>query len=558
MDELRLSYNLFDLPTAQHRAGLAGLLIHLRTLQQRGYTDVPEVATDGSGGAALTLTKTALRLVLNDLYHSSLQEISRPTRLKGSAGKPAPEPLRTESVAKVDRRTGKESLKTVYVYPQVVPGAPFLEGMDMPEPWLKLWREVVWSILRGIPKTRVPYEQRAEGADVTEATALWNDLERWGKAVKNGRLFTTEVSGAMFLGAQALNAERVPFRGSPEQNLLLHFWPVVMGVGEARKIALDHGKVEEKPVGYVVTVPDVSDLEGFAADFTESVAQLDKTMVGYRPAAAVLSLPEEGALRYLADLASMARGRSMAGPTRFSVTNVEVYQLMKRGNSILTLSAQRIPAKPQLLDLYKQIGRRYYDLEFRGHLIRNVLRDQPWYDGFHRLFATGGWARYVGPMAGRFAGDAGRKFSTEFEAAREQEVEMEGDAKTIPQELTRRVHSMVRQYVEGRTESKSGIKWADFKDKRMVDPNTGKDRLAVPDKYREAREKVCQDAFLAVRACRSRQDFVTYFTGNICAVPQYIPTDDYQALAGALLGNEDEWERIKALSMLALSALSRL
>lgn len=125
-------------------------------------------------------------------------------------------------------------------------------------------------------------------------------------------------------------------------------------------------------------------------------------------------------------------------------------------------------------------------------------------------------------------------------------------------DLAQRVHDIVAQYVNQKTESKSGIAWADIKDRWKVDPRTGKRRRDVPDKYRVAREKVCQDAFLAIRACHSQEDFVAYFTGTICSVPQYLPLDEYQALAAALLGADDAWEHVKALSMLALSGQSEL
>lgn len=125
-------------------------------------------------------------------------------------------------------------------------------------------------------------------------------------------------------------------------------------------------------------------------------------------------------------------------------------------------------------------------------------------------------------------------------------------------DLSKRVHDMVAQYVYRRTEAKSGIRWEDVKSRTVTDPATGKSRIDVPVKYREAREKVCQDAFLAMRSCRSREDFVAYFTGTICAVPQYLPVEEYQALAEALLGDDSNWERVKSLSMLTLSALSQV
>ena len=117
-------------------------------------------------------------------------------------------------------------------------------------------------------------------------------------------------------------------------------------------------------------------------------------------------------------------------------------------------------------------------------------------------------------------------------------------------DLAKRVHGMIWGYVNQRTEAKSGTPWEHYRDKKIAPQ--------AQERYREVRENVCQDAFLAMRACRAREDFVSYFTGTICAVPQYLPKRDYQALADALLGHDDAWEGIKSLAMLALSAVSRV
>jgi CRISPR-associated protein Cmx8 len=108
-----------------------------------------------------------------------------------------------------------------------------------------------------------------------------------------------------------------------------------------------------------------------------------------------------------------------------------------------------------------------------------------------------------------------------------------------------------------KSESKSRIKWDDFKAKKIKDEWTGKERIDVPKRYRDAREKICADAFLRLRACKAREDFVSYFTGTICSVPQFLPETEYQIVADAILTDE-RWEEVKALTMLALSGLSNL
>lgn len=124
-------------------------------------------------------------------------------------------------------------------------------------------------------------------------------------------------------------------------------------------------------------------------------------------------------------------------------------------------------------------------------------------------------------------------------------------------DLAKRVHDLVSVYVYRKTESRSGIKWEEFKDKKTTDPSTGKARIDVPQLYRDAREKVCANAFLRLRSCKSRDDFVEYFTGTVCSVPQYLPDEQYQKFVTALL-DEEQWVEVKALAMLALSGLSRI
>ena len=67
-------------------------------------------------------------------------------------------------------------------------------------------------------------------------------------------------------------------------------------------------------------------------------------------------------------------------------------------------------------------------------------------------------------------------------------------------------------------------------------------------------EKVCGDAFLAMRG-RNDRDFVAYFAGTICSVPQWLPEKEYLEVSQALT---TDWDKVKTLAMLALSACSYL
>ena len=123
------------------------------------------------------------------------------------------------------------------------------------------------------------------------------------------------------------------------------------------------------------------------------------------------------------------------------------------------------------------------------------------------------------------------------------------DSEVGDHQLALCLYRLVREYVRRKTESRSGQKYEDFRNDRDE-----KGRIIYPQKYREEREKVCSDAFLAMRARRD-QDFIGYFTGTVCSVPQYLPEDDYLAVGHALIA---DWEKVKTLAMLAVSACSGL
>lgn len=124
------------------------------------------------------------------------------------------------------------------------------------------------------------------------------------------------------------------------------------------------------------------------------------------------------------------------------------------------------------------------------------------------------------------------------------------------------IQRLVRQYVEGRAEAKTGKKVKDFQ-KETIE---GKVHRIYPKEFREAQQRVCSDAFLAIRS-RHDQDFVEYFAGSVCSVAQFLRPEEYQFLIQTLMTRPDpnpvgrkslSWEDIKAIAMIAISACSFL
>jgi len=114
-------------------------------------------------------------------------------------------------------------------------------------------------------------------------------------------------------------------------------------------------------------------------------------------------------------------------------------------------------------------------------------------------------------------------------------------------QLASRIYRMMREYVHFKASKKSRIEYASFKDSKDE-----KGAIKYPKEYREALEKVCSEAFLAMRG-RKEQDFVAYFIGTICSVAQYLPESEYLSLSKQL---DEDWEKIKNLAMLSVSAHS--
>lgn len=399
---MELMYDLYALPTSQHRAGLAGLVLLLRIMQRLRLPNMPDIGVAGPR-VRLVLEETHLVTLFNFLYDASTEERrdKRPRKRNGVVV----EPLRIDLESIGDER-GDSQEKVWYVYPQVAPRAAFLRDLGMSDIWLKLWRDVVWTTLRGIPKTRLPFEQRAGGRDAAEGHALWKDLQKWEKTRNTARPLLVSLAGSIYVGAMATNSEDVPFRDTPDRVLLLHCWQAVMGVGEVRRLVVRKGEFKEESAGYVITVPDVLDLDGFCSEFEASVAQLRPEPAGYRPRDGVFALPFEGGLQYLLSLAS---AKASPGHVRFTLAGVDVFCLRKQGNTIPILAAGRVPAELGLVEQYGLIRGQYGNLLFREQLLRNLLRERPWYESFERLFSLHDTERFIGSNARDFPVSAARR-----------------------------------------------------------------------------------------------------------------------------------------------------
>jgi CRISPR-associated protein Cmx8 len=441
--------------------------------------------------------------------------------------------------------------------------------------WIKLWRDMMWSIPRGRPTTREPYNQRANGKCCKEGLSAWEELLKVQKARAKNAFYTAEISSAYLPGAQAVNAEGVPFRGRAEQNLLLHFWPLAVLLFVPQRVERD-GTTQLPPLSFAVAVPEVANLEQFIEDYPALLHGLNdglpakKIARGYRPARAIVDLPGEGGLMFLNQLATITGLQVETGELRFSIAGVDYLHLVKEGNNVKMMASGRVSPNKRLLAGYREIVTpkdetfRYYNPLFRRGLLVALLENDPlWYRPFRSMLANFDaelfirqrrWAsteQGTGPP--QFANDAAKKLLYEsnlFTRLMERIKTMpEAERPKVQAPLPIIVNRVVRNYLIGKTREKTGIDPEKFKK-----PDGEIDYKGIPDDFNDAKQKLARSLFLEFRS-RHDQPLVDHFAATFLSVTQRLTEADRLELADVLV-KSDRRDELKTLTLLSLSANS--
>ena len=520
---LELRWDLYELPSSQHRAGLAGLALSVAFLarkpDRKGRCDVAEL---DERGLTLRVDRAGMQALFDDVYAATLEEASSKSKWKGA------EPKRVETVEIRDEATGKVRSEKRFVYDRVVPAGELVADWDpspagAPRLWLKLWQDLVWSTLRGVPAQREPYNARAEGRTSDDGERAWDELAHDPHA-------SVELPSTYSLGAQARTAENVAFADIARLRFLLHFWPLVVAIYVPAVLQRD-GKREF--VGHALAVPEVSVLSDFVIAWEQVARMRGADAAGYVPRDAVIDLAAEAGLDVVRRCDEIISARQGATATRRWLSAVDVFHVQKDGNNVRMRGVTRIIPRRSQSDEYARVrSANYWSPIFRRQRITNVLEERAWWSGFGAACATT-------PSEMTFAH---KNFKHDCRAAFT-EVEMRQDVADDEMTLEHLVYRRVQAYVLGKTDRKYELSWS----KAQGNPQLEKD-------YREKREKVGREAFLAVRS-RTGADFVSYFTSTICSVPQHATEQKYLELARALT-DPVQTERVRSLTLLALSAVS--
>jgi len=545
VDVLTLNYQLAELPSSQHRAGLVGLVCIMRWLER--HPDFQEKTANGTIckltrlddlSASIELNQAGVEALFDEIYAASTEEQERPQPLKNRQKEIIP-PLREEEREVTDKK-GKIKTKKVYIYPIVVPAGSFLADPAYDKSvegknglWIKLWRDMVWSILRGVPATRKPFEARAEGSYSDDATGVWKQLIQ-----PEG--YTVDLPSTYFLGAQSSNAENVPFKDRARLQFLLHFW---LYAAQVYIPAVVDNEGKRNFVGYALAIPDVAKLEWFCDELPEILSDRSTEKSGYRPRDAVVDLAVASALDMMKRLRDRLQQRTGEQLAEDLVFGIDVIHTEKQGNNIRVLSSTRLDPEESMLDQYAQIRDGFWSPLFRNQCLLNLVDEQPWHAGFDVVLCTLPYERTI--ENSYFQRDVREKLKALSQEERQMDETTSVDKSVSIETL---VFRLVSNYVTRKLKSKHDLEWkTEWKGFKNEELN----QKADYKKYSEMRAKIAKSAFLDVRSRTEPMDFINYFVSSLCSVPQHMKSSAYVELTQALYQDTD---KIRTLTLLALSA----
>ncbi|MBW4572164.1 MAG: type I-MYXAN CRISPR-associated protein Cmx8 [Tolypothrix carrinoi HA7290-LM1] len=361
---------------------------------------------------------------------------------------------REETVELTDKN-GKTKQVQRYYYTVTVPEGAFLPDWDKSNDdpnhgiWVKLWRDMLWQIVRGVPATRNPFNFRVNGASYSQdVEAIWAALQQPEKIIGQ--------SGNYYLGATAINPENIPVKDKAIYQFLLHFWVFVTQVYSPT--ILDKDGLREF-AGYALAIPDVANLRRFCSIFQQVLAARESDKWRHLPREAIIDLPEEGALDLLLLLEDRIKREIGGQQLRRLILGIELIHAEKVGNNIKIRSVSYVEPVTKLIDDYRTIKKMYWCPWFRKQRLINLLKNKSESDEQeNNLPQIQPWSDFDAVLSriprkwlqdSLFRHDAREFFKHEVKIDMKKEIR--DDARII--------YDVCQHYVLSKLESKYDLKW---------------------------------------------------------------------------------------------------
>jgi CRISPR-associated protein Cmx8 len=528
-----LEYNVYGLPSAQHKAGLAGLVLQIRAMESK---NAPVIEQIGPHSVTIAFTRQSLVDLFDDLYDVAIVEVEVDKPWKDSA-KNIVRPKRT--IVKIVDVDGKRKEIKKLIYNVNEPKSSLMaRRVGDNHPLLKLFRDQIKSVVRTVDMARKVYKDRAKTGKSDVGEKIW-------ESITEGRI--EKISGSLRLGVEGTTAERAEFREDARLSLLLHFWPVVSLPYIPNTFKVKGKQLEYRYGGIATSVPEVAELETFCDVFPRLLDDLasDEALAGYRPRNMVIDCPEQAGLDLSSRVCALAAGKASLTEIGYCLSGVEIWWTEKVDKTVRIHMVRRVDGRPELARKYDLIKNSYRNRLFRSIAITALVKGTSVADEAGRFYRT--LPHEV--MLDKWFGSDVRRY---IDGVKRQNKELQEMNLTIEEtdRLSEIVHRLVNQYVRQKVKSKTGDDPFDKKFQKDVD---GRQKRVPRKEVLEAWIKVCQQTHLDVRS-RNADDFLAYFTGQICTDSQYIPNEDRTTLSRHLFTGD--WETVKNMVNLSLSALS--
>lgn len=524
-DELKLKYELSELPSAQHRAGLAGLVLtvqHLYKIQFQLQQEkaVSELLNLDEFSVTLKFNLQGLQAVYDFIYAAKNESRSTQTKIKKYTK------IEEQEIPDKKDKT-KTKLVKKYFYDVTVPTGAFLADWDKSEEgvWIKLWRDMLWNIMRGVPATRNPFNHRLDGASYSQdVIKMWEELQNPNKI--------TGQSSSYYLGAMATNAENIPTKDKVRYQFLLQFWVFVTQIYCPATLDKD-GKRELS--GYALAIPDVANLKKFCQRFPRALKARDENKWGYLPSQALIDLPEQGALDLFLSLRQLVATELGDSTLRDIILGVEIIHTQKVGNNVKIYSTTTVEPILDLINTYEKIKNNYWCPWFRKQRLINLFKKLSYNE--QHIYPWTDFDSLLSRIPRKWLQD--KYFSHDARTLFEQEagIKMETKIRDYPSI----VYKICQSYVLSKLESKYKMRWQDG---NPLKDNKATTKEEINDKQR----KIANEAFLAVRSRTEDQAFIDYFVSTFQG---YVKPDEFVEFIKVLYNDTSQ---IRAITLLALSS----
>ena len=560
-----------------HRAGIAGLLLQIRSMEKlKKQSSEEEGGKLAIPGCSLLEDGRRIRVELTkDSFYSLMKERYRAVPVKRTVSKETHK--RRQQKAKRFVFTSA-AVGERYEYLEPRPSLTHFELFEAHSCWQEHARDAAWQSYYCIYKTQLAFKLSALEQGNSTIRDTWQTLvnkegektpvidDLWTALVDQKEI---ELRKQYYPGTFGENLKSVSISESGQLALLLHFWPLVAVHFTPINLKFDK---DSKALRYdrqapIVVVPDVVDAQAFVEEFIDYLGCLDVVPEGkLNQDGRFVATPLEASLAFFA-APRLARGVNRKPGTR----GAEVYvfkQRPKQDKQPVVTAIVNESFSRRLVDEYKRLmERKITSLPFRAVCVENLLA-QPQhhlYEGFEKLVEQYPLELFV---ATKTEGGKARRFKlhgywmaqslySEFAAIEKQQRRKPmKEEPTIPYLIWR----ITRNYVRWRACAKAepainAEKLKSIFAKKRTDLNEAESGLLKD--YNEKVAEVVEKLFIDFRGYRDATTFANAFSETFFRAPQSLSPENAERLRPYYEGSAD-WESGRRLVLMAISAAGAL